>query len=64
MLVLITSEILRLFVKTLPGNNVYSGNNTDNLQPQVQVELSSKLEKFSTFFIAFFASVLNFEYFG
>ena len=52
-----------MFVKTLTANYEYSRNNTDNLQPTVEMELSCKLKTFSSFFIAFFGSALNFEYF-
>ena len=47
----------------LTANYEYSPNNTDNLPLPVQMELYGKLKTFSSFFIEFFESALNFEYF-
>ena len=47
----------------MTANYEYSRSNMDNLPLPVQMQLSEKLETFSTFFIAFLESALNFEHF-
>ena len=48
---------------TLTANYEYSRSNTDNLPLRLQMQLSQNLKKFSSFFIAFSESALNFEHF-
>ena len=55
--------ILGLLLNTSTANYEYSRNNTDNLSLLVQIQYCEKLKTFSPFFIAFFNSALNFEYF-
>ena len=52
-MLLVTSEILGLFVITLATNDKYSHRNTENFPQQIQMELSQKQNNFSQFSIAF-----------
>ena len=47
----------------MTANYEYSHSNTDNLQLNVQMQLSEKLETFLAFFIAYLESALNLELF-
>ena len=60
MSLLVRSEILGLLVNTLTTNYEYSHSNTDNLPLPFQMQL---FKTFSSFFIAFSESALNFEHF-
>ena len=65
--VLVTCQILGLFVNTLIANGKYSLLNRDNLLQHPQMQLSQKQKTFSAFFFffffAFWKSIFNFEYF-
>ena len=63
MLVLVTSKLLRQFVKTLTAVYKDSRYNWENLSQQVPMQASMKLKTFSLFLIAFLKSTLNLEYF-
>ena len=63
MSLLVRFEILGLLVNTLTTNYEYSHSNTDNLPLPFQMQLSKKLKRFSSLFIAFSESALNFEHF-
>ena len=56
-------KILRRFVNTLTGDDMYSPLNKDNLTQLIQILLSQKLNNFSELFSAFRLSTLNFEHF-
>ena len=60
---LVWSEILRLFVNTLTGDNKYSRCNVHNFAQQVQTPLSQKQKTFWRFFIAFLKCAWNLEHF-
>ena len=62
MLLLVTSEILGLFVKTLTADDKYSRHNRENFAQQIQMQLFPKQKTFSQFFIAFPNFPSNFEY--
>ena len=64
MSLLARSEILGLLVNTLTANYEYSHSNTDNLPLPFQMHLSKKLKTFSSFFLAFCKSILDFEHFA
>ena len=57
------TQCLLLTFNTLTANYEYSHNKTDNLPLPVQRQLSGKRKTFSSFFIAFSDSALNFESF-
>ena len=57
------SETLEQLVNALTTNYQYSRGNNDSLQLPIQMQLYEKLETFSSFFLAFFQSVGNFELF-
>ena len=63
MFVLVRSELLGQFVKTLTGDYKYSRQNRENFSQQVPRQISLKLKNCSEFFIAFLKSTLNLEYF-
>ena len=63
MLVLVTSKLLRQFVKTLTAVYKDSRYNWENLSQQVPMQTSLKLKTCSRFFIAFLKATLNLEYF-
>ena len=56
-------KILRLFVDTLPVDDLYSPLNKDNLTQPIHILLSQKQKTFSQLFSAFLLSTLNFEHF-
>ena len=60
---LVWCEILRLFVKTLTANNMYSGSNMQSLRQQFQTPLSLTQKTFSGIFIAFLKCAWNLEHF-
>ena len=60
---LVTCEILRLFVNTLTADDKYSLFSRDNLMQPVQIHLSQKQKNFSGMIVAFFKSTLNFQHF-
>ena len=60
---LVWSEILRLFVNTLTGDNKYSRCNVHNFAQQVQTILSQKQMTFCGFFIRFLKCAWNLEHF-
>ena len=62
-MVLVISELLAQFVKTLTADYKYSRYNRDNLWQQIPRQISRKVNAFSGFFIAFVKSMLNLEYF-
>ena len=57
------SEILRLFVNTLPAEGKYSRRNMENLPQQFQTPLSQKQNTFSGLFIAFLKCAWSLEHF-
>ena len=63
MLVLVTSKLLRQFVKTLTAVDKDSRYNWENLSQQVPMQTSMKLKTCSLFLIAFLKSTLDLEYF-
>ena len=62
MLLLVTSEMVRLFVNTLTTNEKYSRHNRENFRQQIQVQLSQKPKTFYKFSVAFLISTSNSEY--
>ena len=62
MFILVTSEILGYFVKTLTASYKYSFRNSGNLQEAIQVQLYKKQKSFLNFF-PFLKSTSNFEHF-
>ena len=52
-----------MFVDTLTADGMYSLLNRDNLTQPIPTQLSQKHKAFSTFFLAFSKSTLNFEHF-
>ena len=60
---LVTCEILRLFVNTLTTDDKYSLLNRGNLMQHIQMHLSQKQKAFSQLYWAYFKSTLNFEHF-
>ena len=60
---LLTYQMLGLLVKTLATDEKYLVVNRDNLTILIHMQLSWKQNTFSHFFVAFFKSRLNFEYF-
>ena len=63
MLILVRSELLGQFIKTLTADYKYSSQNRENFSQQVPMQTSLKLKTCSQFFIAFMKSTLNLEYF-
>ena len=61
-LLLVTSQMLGLFVNTLTAHNKYSCDNRRNFLQQIQKQLSQKPKAFSQFSIAFLTSTSNFEF--
>ena len=59
---LVWTEILRLFVNTLTGDDKYSRSNMQNIPQQFQTPLSHKEKTFPGFFIAFLKCASNFEH--
>ena len=55
--------MLRLFVKTLTADDMYSGSNMQSLSQQFQTPLSQKQKSFSGLFIAFLKCAWNLEHF-
>ena len=62
-LVLVRSEVLGQFVNTMTADYKYFRQNLENLQQQVQTQISLKPKTFAGFFIASLKSTLNLEYF-
>ena len=62
-MVLVISELLAQFVKTLTADYKYSYWNRDNLWQQVPRQISRRVNAFFGFFVAFVKSMLNLEYF-
>ena len=60
---LVTCNVLRLFVNTLTADEKYSLISRDNSIQTIQMHLSQKQNLFSQFFSAFFDSALNLEHF-
>ena len=60
---LLTCQILGLFVTTLTTDENYPVLNRENLMIPIQMVLSQKQKAFSQFLAAFLKSRLNFEYF-
>ena len=60
---LLTCQILGLFVNTLAADEKYPVLNRDNLTIPIQMQLSRKQNTFSEFFTAFLKSKWNFEHF-
>ena len=63
MSVLVSCEILRLFVKTLTADDKYSDSNMQSLPQQFQMPLSQKQKSFYGFFIVFLKCKWNLEHF-
>ena len=61
-MVLVRSEVLGQFVNTMTAVYYYFRLNLENLQQQIQTEISLKPKTFSGFFIASMKSTLNLEY--
>ena len=61
--ILVKFEILGLLANTLTANYEYSCSNNDNLPVPFQMQLSGKLKRFFTFFLAFPESALNIQHF-
>ena len=62
--VLLTCQILGLFVHTLNADEMYLLLHRDNLTITIQMQLSEKQKKFSEFFAEFLKCISNFERFG
>ena len=62
-LVLVRSELLGQFVKTLTADCKYPRSIRENSWQQVPMKISRELKTFFLFFIAFPKSTLNLEYF-
>ena len=60
---LVTWNVLTLFVNTLTADDKYSVISRDNWMQTIQMHLSQKQKIFSEFFSSFFESALNFEHF-
>ena len=60
---LLTCQILRLFVNTLAGDEKCCVLNRDNLTIPIQMQLSEKQKTFSIIFTAFSKCTLNFQSF-
>ena len=61
--VLVISETLGFFFNTLTAEYMYSRSNMQNLQQQLQTQLSQKREVFSEFFITFLKCTSGLECF-
>ena len=61
MSLLLTCQILGLFINPLATNEMYPVCNRENLRILSQIQLSEKENNFSQIFPAFFKSMLNFE---
>ena len=62
-LLLVTFQVLVLFVNTLTPDDMYSRKKRENFLHQYQMPSSLKPKTFSSFFVAFLNSTLNSEYF-
>ena len=62
-MVIVPSEMLGLFVNNLAADDKYSRLNRENLQRQILMQLSQKLQRFCQFFIGFRKSKSTSEYF-
>ena len=60
---LVTWNVLRLFVNTFTADDKYSLISKDNWMQTIQMHLFQKQNLFSQFFSAFFEYALNFEHF-
>ena len=63
MLLLVKSEMLRLFVNNLTADDKSSRHNRENSKQQIQMILSQKQKFFSVLYIEFLNSTSNFECF-
>ena len=63
-MLLVRSEFLGLFVKTLTANGKYCRRNKEKFPQKIQTQLSQKRKTFSLFLIVFLKSASNSEYFG
>ena len=62
--VLVGYQIVGLFVNILTAEYKYSRRNPQNIQKQLQTQLSLKLKDFSGFFIGFLKCTSSLEHFG
>ena len=62
-MILVRSEVLGQFVKSLTADYKYSTKNQEYVWYKVPMQTSLKLKTCSRFFIAFLISTLNLEYF-
>ena len=62
-LILIRSDILRLFVNMLTANSEYSRSNRDSLPLQIQTKLSAKTNIFLWYFPSIFSIYIKFKMF-
>ena len=63
-LLLVIFELLRLFVKTLTGDDSYSVSHIWKLQDLIQMQLSKKVKTFRGIFPRFFKSTSRFRHFN
>ena len=61
---LLRSEILGLFGKTLTVDHMYSGHNQDKFSQQIQTPLSPELKKFCRIFFLILEATENLAHFG
>ena len=57
-------KFLRLFVNTLPADDMHYLLNRDNLAQPIHMHLSQKQKTFSQFPFAFLKSILNYKHFA
>ena len=60
---LVICNILGVFVKTLTAGDTYPVHDYDNLWLPIQMQLSSKQNSFSQFFVPFLESTSSFKHF-
>ena len=58
-LLLVTCEILEMFVNIMTAVDIYSRYNRENIRKQIKMQLSQKPKTFSGFSIAFLKSTSN-----
>ena len=63
MSLLVTSQMLELFLNTLTADDKYSLHNIENLQQPIQLHLSKKQKTFANFFSPILKLTSNFEHF-
>ena len=61
---LVTSEVLGLFVNTLTADDKYYCFKRENFQQEFQMHLSQKAKNLASIFIPFLESTSNFQHFG